>query len=340
MKNVENEEVVDGLIPFELAEQPIWNGDIEDPIEPQENNEEAAEEENLENEVDVEENEPEVNELDEQAQAAFLLFKEFGVLNDDDIPETQNLDTLKETLSGYEEKVTTRIIEASSDDVQDVIQFALTKKNASRQDLIAYLQETTSDELPVVENADEAEAFLKAELALDKKKFKNTNALQTYLDSLEDDEKLEMAKEIIAEKEEVVAKQRKERIEQEKLAKEEALKAQQEYIANLDKEIASAGWDKNVQTRVKTTLSNLQTLNQAITSNPKIFAQYLNFLSTFDEKKGEFDTTKFALRASTEATRTLKNNIQADAVTSALTKLTKGKTNTTSGKVDRLRPVD
>lgn len=336
MKNESNEEELDGLIPFEMAETPRNVEDFNDDIFKE--TEEAAEEDATVEDDDVEPNE-ETNELDEQAQAAFLLFKEFGVLNDEDIPETQNLDTLKETLSSYEEKITTRVIEATSQDVQDVIQFGLTKKNATRQELIAYLQETTADELPTVENAEEAEAFLKAELGTDRR-FKNANALQTFLDSLEDDEKLDMAKEILNDKEAVVTQKRQAKIEEEKAAQEAARKSQEEYIASLEKEIVESGWDKQVQKRVKDTLANLGTLNQAITSNPKVFAQYLNFLSTFNKEKGEFDTSKFTIRAASQAVKDVKNNIQADAVTSALTRFTKGKSNTSSGNVDRLRPVN
>lgn len=333
---IDTDEVMDGLVPFDIADAPIELPSVEEYQDIEDNEEEAAFEENADQDV---EQETETNELDEQAQAAFLLFKEFGVLTDEDIPETQNLETFRETLSSYEEKVTAKVIEATSPDVQDVIQFGLTKKGATRQDLITYLQETTIDDLPIVENAEDAEAFLKTELGTDKR-FKNANALQTFLDSLEDDEKLEMAKEILGDKESVVTQTRQAKIEAEKVAQAEARKAQEEYIASLDKEIAEAGWDKQVQKRVKETLTNLGTLNQAITSNPKVFAQYLNFLSTFDEKKGEFDTSKFVVRAASKATLDTKNNIQADAVTSALTKFTKGKSNTSSGNVDRLRPVN
>lgn len=340
MKNESTEEVLDGLIPFDIAGgAPIETFEEQDEILDTEEDivEEAAEETNEEIETEEVE-ETELSEQDEQAQAAFLLFKEFGVLSDEDIPETQNLDTFKETLAGYEEKVTSKVIKSTSQDVQDVIEFGLTRKNATRKELIEYLQETTSDELPEISTVEEAESFLKAELGKDKK-FKNASVLQTYLDSLEDDEKLDTAKEILADKEAVLAKSRQEKLAQEKAAQEAARKAQEEYLASLDKEITESGWDKPVQKRVKETLSNLQTLNQAITSNPKVFAQYLNFLSTFDSTKGEFDTSKFVIRAGSKAAKDTKTNIQADAVSSALTKFTKTKPNTASGSRDGLRPI-
>jgi hypothetical protein len=330
----DEEIVLDGLIEFDIAGPAIIENQ---PVIKEETEEEPATDTNIpDNDQD---DEPEIEEgtQDDQAVAAFSLFKEFGVI--DEIPEKPTIEAFKELGEKLPEMFLEQAIESSPQLFKDVLLFAHSKPNLTKQDLIAFIQlDNNVEELPKIESTEDADLFLQKELTNDKK-FKSATALKLFLDAMDDDDKLELAKDLLKEKEDTVTSQKKAAIEAakaEKIAKEAQ---QKEYVDSLYSAIESFGWDKKKIESVKSTLTELPAINKIILDNPETYAEYLNFLSTLDKKTGKFDTTKFELRKATATAKSTKDNIINDKVSSVLANLTVTKNNHGSGKKDGLRPV-
>lgn len=328
------ETVLDGLIEFDIAGPAIVDNP---PVIKEEIVEETATETNTPDEN--EEDEPEIEEgvQDEQAVAAFSLFKEFGVI--DEIPEKPTIEGFKELGKKLPEMLLEQAIESSPQIFRDAFLYAHSKPNLTKQDLLDFIKlDASIEELPRIESVEDADSFLQTELANDKK-FKSASALKLYLDSMEDDDKLELAKELVGEKEAAIASQKKAKIEAEKAEKIANETRQKEYVDSIYSAIESAGWDKKKVETVKSTLSELPAINKVILDNPETYAEYLNFLSTLDKKTGKFDTAKFELRKQSTSAKATKDNIDNDRVSSVLANLKVTKANSDSGKKDGLRPV-
>lgn len=321
------EEVLDGLVDFSIAGPPIFEEEQEEQLE-----EVAA---TAEVPDDFEET---TTDEEDNAVAAFSLFKEFGVIDDDDIPEEQTVEAFRELGSRLGEKYLEKAIESSPPLFKDVLIFAHSKDNPTRQDLLNFLKiDEDSPAIPVVETVDDAESFLRIELSNHRLYKDSPTALQLYLDGLEDDQKLKLAKSLVKDKEEEVSKSKQAAIEAAKYEKEQNLKQQQQFIENLNKAIDDSGWSKRKQEEVREVTGKIQDINKAITSDPATYAQYLNFLSTFDFNTKQFDTTKYDVRNNTKKVVGIKDSIIADSLSSTIAKIS-GKS-TKSGNRDSLVPA-
>jgi len=323
------DEILDGLVDFSVAGPTIFE-------------EETEEIEKVAATDDIPDEDPELeettNEEEDNAVAAFSLFKEFGVIDDDDIPEQQTVEAFRELGSKLGEKYLEKAIESSPPIFKDVLIFAHSKDNPTRQDLLNFLKiDEDSPTLPVVENVDEAEDFLRNELSNHRLYKDSPTALQLYLDGLEDDQKLRLAKSLLKDREEEVTKSKQAAIDAAKYEKEQNLKGQQEFVANLNKAIDDSGWSKRKQEEVREVTGKIQDINKSITSDPALYAQYLNFLSTFDFNTKQFDTSKYDARNNTKKVNGIKDSIIADSLSSTIAKIS-GKANK-AGNRDSLIPA-
>lgn len=337
----EQENVLDGLISFDIP-SPITEEETTDfPPVPQVVTEIEEEEPPAGETEDTTDEETDItpSEENETAGATFSLFREFEFIKDEDIPEKPTIEDVRGLKVKIRERALEDLVEASPKLFQDVLVYVHSKANVSKKDLLEFLAIGDDNvQVPTVETAEQAESFLKGELSQHRLYKDNPDGLQLYLDSLDDERKLKLAKSYVEEIETAAAKDRQAKIDAAKYEKAQQEQRQAQFVNDIFSNIEQSGWTKKKQDETKSTFARLAQYNEIIQSDPGLYAQYLNLMSTFDPNKKQFDTTKFELRKNTEQINKVKTAIETDAVTSIINKFKSAKP-ASAGSRDGLKPV-
>lgn len=337
------EKVLDGFIPLDIPDFTVEPEEEQEdpkdfPVPKKEVPVDEAEEEEDGQEEEAEEA-PDLEEYADSVEGVFSLFKEFDFIGEEDIPENPTVEDVLKLRESLSERFLEAALGNAPPALRDLLFFAYSKDNPTKEDLLQFLEvESPLEDLPDVSTPEEAEAYLRRELAGNRLYKKNPDSLQLYLDSLEDDEKLELAQGMLKEKEEEVEGKKREQIETARRQKQQMQEQQMRFLQEINKNIDESGWAKSRKEEVKSIIPRLEDYNRVILSDPGLYAQYLAFMSTLDLEKKQFDTSRYEARKNSQDAISKKEGIQADGITSVLNKFRNSKP-AASGKRDTLVPL-
>jgi hypothetical protein len=288
-----------------------------------------VEEEDIEDEVI--EDEPEVD--DEDITPA-KIFYDFAVENGIISSDTQfdgNIDTIKKELENLPIRSFETAVSSLPEFAQAVVNYVFSKDINSVDDFTEFINNTIKPAYEGNEfNEDSARDYLREKYET-MGVYANDDDLEETLDLLEEKGTLVKTAKALADKDNIALKQTlNKQIEEDKKAKIEEQRKQQEYAEQFGKSInttlSELPW---ADTRKREVLNNLKPdilnkKNDLIRQSPKAIVQLADIYSYFDESKGEFDFSKLIdAKAESKANSRTKDNYQKDKFSSAIAGLGK-----------------
>ena len=220
---------------------------------------------------------------------------------------------LDELITDLPQRVLNSVIATMPEDSKQVLKFiSAAGSDLNKEELKKFFNEYFNEaELPNVDTADSAREFL---TSVFQEQGLKPRAIQAQLDDLEDEDKLiEEAKKIVEQrgsKTEQLIQEKEKEVREKKLA-------EQQFVRSIQEEIKAQNWKPERTVKVQSTFSNINTLMQAIASNPKAYVQFADLMTYFDMNKKEFNLGGLTKEAETKAASSLKETILKNGFSSA-----------------------
>lgn len=273
---------------------------------------------------------------DPVAVATFEQLVEEGILNNDDEFDG-SWDKLKENLSTLPQRVLNTIVASKSDISKDVIRFAFSSDNISKEEMINFMKTNLEEsiESTTIETMDDAREYLEK---VYQEKGMKPKVIEAALASLEEDgELLNEAKEELEKK----SNSLKDKPKTEALIKDKETQTAQlieqrtNFVKSLAEELTNVGWKQSKVDEVKNRINNnnVNPVLKDIFNNPKAFIKLVDFIGYY--KNGDIEYDKFINSIETPKVKDIKTRIE-NAVNSP-TLSTKSNLKTTNVQV--LEPV-
>lgn len=231
---------------------------------------------------------------DQRAVVVFDQLVEEGVFDEEDKKTFDGTwDKVREGISNLPQKVLTGLINQTSDYSKDLVRFALSSPNITRDDLInfnkTYLDETITTEI-TLDTMDEARAYLENKYATTMK----PSAARAAINALEDDgilldeakeeyEKEQASKSNRPNTEKLIAEKENEQLER--------VQAQTRFAESINNELNATGWKPTKINEIKQRLTTLNPLLTEAFKSPKALVKLVDFLGYY--KDGDIDYSKF-----------------------------------------------
>lgn len=250
---------------------------------------------------------------DETASFLYEVFKERGIIEDEDFDGTE--EWIEQKLGEYPQRVKEGILNSVPSETKDFVELLLTKPNLTREDFVKFYDDFLNDEQPVVDSIDEARDFLESKL---KEQGLRANAIKAQLDDLEDEGLLlDEAKKYL--ESETKTSKNLQNVKQE-LGEQQT--AYNQFMENVVKEVEQ--FPEARRETIKRTMGNVSAIVNEISQSPSAYVELVNLLSYY--KDGKFDLTTFKKQAQTEVTKSLKDKLQGRQVNTSQTKQTQNTT--------------
>lgn len=222
------------------------------------------------------------------------------------------------TVEDVQEELWNRLPEmflsAVSPNLRKIIEYGLTKEDATEQELLQFLN-TSTVSVPDFEG-DDAESNARSYLFNRLKasgKYDEDAEIDDYLDTLEEKGRLikdAKAEFKLEEKENSSKREELQRKAQEEKANRE--KQERQFVQQLDSTLKELPWKEEKKNKVKAMLNQktFDQINGLVYSSPKALIQLADFYSKFDDKKGEFDLSDFEVKTKSKEAVANKNKLQ------------------------------
>jgi len=218
-----------------------------------------------------------------------------------------------QTIQTYKESAYTAIMSSLPENLQDLLQYAL----SGGSDYDKFLNRSTSFDTETVEGQEAViRYFYKNTANWDDKK------IDRYIAKLDEDEISEEALDLNAQIEEAQAQARKAAVQAEEDNKRKAIEGQKAFQQNIAQTIDKAGYiEQSRKSNVKNfmfnpvrradgSLTEYQRTLQSIQNNPDHLAQLADLLFDYDKEKG-ISYTRFEKNAKTTLTKDLKRQLES-----------------------------
>jgi hypothetical protein len=268
---------------------------------------EEAEEPKQDNE-ETEKSSEESEEGLESIRVFYDMFKEQGILPEKDV---NSLEDLTSEIDKYKNELPNQVRDAIINDApevsRNVLDFAMTKPNVTREDIINFLSAEAEDQkINSIETDEQAREFLEAEYT---KLIGDDTAAKTAVDALEDKGQLqEKAKSMFQDR---AAKLQEQAIQE----REQQEAAQLQFYNDIEAQFESQTWKEDHKNKVVESWkqgSFVDVIND-IKSKPKALVQLMNILSYYNSDEQEFNMDTFFTKASTKKVNDVRDRIISSA---------------------------
>jgi hypothetical protein len=265
--------------------------------------------------IDKEEVEEPVEEVTEDAaedaeaiSTFYQMFKERGILPDKEVTTIEDLESEIEAYkTELPNQIRESIVNSASEHSQGLINYALTKPNATKDDLLEYLQaEQNDNEVAAISSDVEARNFLEKVYA---KEHDDVDVLNAMLDTMQDKGTLQAKAKSMADSQSakltVVAQEEAQQLET----------SNQEWQTSIASEFEAQTWKPDHKKKVMEQFNDgeLDKRVQQIIADPKSLVQLANILSYYDTEKNTFNLDTFFTKASTQKTKSVRDRIVSSA---------------------------
>lgn len=232
---------------------------------------------------------------DPKAVIVFDQLVEEGVFDDEDKKSFDgSWEKVREGLTNLPQKVLNGLVAQAPDIAKDVVRFAFSSPNITREDLVkfneTYLEETKPIEVEL-ETMDDARSYLESKYTARGDK---PRAITAALDALEEDGLLldEAKEQFEKDKDSRKDRPKTEQLITDKLNEENARVQQQtQFAATINEELNATGWKPVKINEIKQRLSSLNPLLVEAFKSPKALIKLTDFLGYY--KNGDIDYSKF-----------------------------------------------
>jgi hypothetical protein len=273
--------------------------------------------------------------------AAVAIFEELinkGVLDEQD---RENFDgtweKVEESLTTLPQRVLNGLVQQAPDLTKDVLRFAFTSPNITRDDLVTFLNTYIEETKPIdvkLSTMDDARDFL---YNIYEERGLKPRAINAALNSLEDEgdlldeakqeyEKLAQEKSKTPKSEQLIADKENEELQK----SQERIK----FAEKISEELEATGWKASKINEIKNNFSNVNQVLQDIYKNPKSLIKLVDFLSYYNN--GDIDYSKFINSVETPKAKEFKQRFQEIVNSPTLSTKSNFKTNS---KLDDAIPV-
>lgn len=247
--------------------------------------------------------------------AAVAIFEELvnkGILDESDRQSFDgSWEKIEESLDTLPQRVLNGIIQQAPDLTKNVIRFAFSSDNITRDDLVnflnTYLEETKPENVDL-STMDDARDYL---YKVYEERGLKPKAINAALDSLEDEgdlldeakkeyEKLQQEKQKTPKSENLIAEKENEKLQQ--------IQQRNQFIASLNDELEATGWKPTKINQIRQNFTNVNQILQDVYKNPKSLVKLVDFLTYYNN--GDIDYTKFINSIETPKAKEFKSRFQ------------------------------
>lgn len=293
---------------------------LEDVSQEEKNNTEVKEsnDNNVAEDVIMSDSEKEQSkqEYGENADAtAVAIFEELvnkGILDESDRNSFDgSWEKIEESLDTLPQRVLNGIIQQAPDLTKNVVRFAFSSDNITRDDLVNFLNtylEETKPETVDISTMDDARDYL---YKVYEDRGLKPKAINAALNSLEDEgdlldeakkeyEKMQQEKQNTPKSEKLIADKQNEKMQQDQ--------QRMQFIESLNNELEATGWKPTKVNQIRQNFSNVNQILQDVYKNPKSLVKLVDFLTYYNN--GDIDYTKFINSLETPKAKEFKSRFQ------------------------------
>lgn len=275
-------------------------------------------------EVQEEEKVEEIQEEEVDLTSVKTLYNHWKEFLPFDEVEEPTVEFLREQQEKLPEKFFMSYVETRSPAAQDLLAYESKLQNSTIEDLKKFFDQYLDVQEVNISTNEEAREYLKSQPEF-KKMYKSEEKINQALDILEDDNELiERAKELEAERNTSKEEAKKQRLQELEAEKQARISREKEFASKVNSTIDELQWKPERKQKVVGEINpkNIGDKWNKISTNPKALVQFADFLSYFDgEGFDKFYNLLEGKEQSKEVTK-VKSNIEKDSLGKLLGKHT------------------